>query len=73
MEKLFKKETKFQWTIDCQEILDKIKNKMATTPILVFPYWEEEFHFHVNALSISLGVVPMHPDEGPIDHPILFH
>ena len=38
MEKLLKKDTKFQWTEDCQEILDKLKNNMATLSILAFPY-----------------------------------
>ena len=36
MEKLLKKDTKFQWTTTCQESLDKLKKAMATTPILVF-------------------------------------
>ena len=37
MEKLLKKDTKFQWTNSCQESLDKLKKVMATSPILVFP------------------------------------
>ena len=37
MEKLLKKDTKFQWTTTCQESLDKLKNTMSTAPILVFP------------------------------------
>ena len=38
MERLLKKDVKFHWTKSCQEILDKLKNKMVTTPILVFPH-----------------------------------
>ena len=37
MEKMLKKYAKFQWTPSFQESLDKLKNKMATVPILVFP------------------------------------
>ena len=37
MEKILKKDVKFQWTTECQEILDKLKTAMATAPILVFP------------------------------------
>ena len=37
MEKLLKKDAKFQWTESCQESLDKLESKMATAPILVFP------------------------------------
>ena len=37
MEKLLKKDANFKWTTNFQEILDKLKTTMATTPILVFP------------------------------------
>ena len=57
MEKLLKKDAKFQWTIEFQEILDKLKTAMATVPILVFLYWKKEFHVHVDASSFMLGIV----------------
>ena len=72
MEKLLKKDTKFQWTYECQESLDKLKRKMATTPILIFPDWKKEFHVHVDASSMVLGVVLTQPEKGDIDHPIGF-
>ena len=37
MEKLLKKEAKFQWNEDCQKGLDTLKQKLVTAPILVFP------------------------------------
>jgi hypothetical protein len=45
---------------------------MVTTPILVFPDWSREFHVHVDAYSIALGVVLAQPGEGEIDHPLAF-
>ena len=36
MENLLKKNVKFQWTEIYKESLDTLKNKMDTTPILVF-------------------------------------
>jgi hypothetical protein len=39
-------------------------------PILVFPYWKKEFHVHIDASSIVLGVVLAQPGEGYLDHPI---
>ena len=72
MEKLLKTNTKFQWIDECQVILDKLKNKMATAPILVFLDWKKEFHVHVDASFVALGVVLMQPGEGEIDHPIAF-
>ena len=55
-----------------QEILDKLKNKMAIVPILVFPDWKKEFHVHVDVPSVPLGIVLTQPREGALDHPISF-
>jgi hypothetical protein len=40
--------------------------------ILIFPYWNKEFHVHVYASSIALGELLSQPREGNIDHPIVF-
>jgi hypothetical protein len=57
MEKLLSKDSKFQWNEDCQQGLDTLKEKMVTTPILVFQDWEKTFHVHVYASTISLGAI----------------
>jgi hypothetical protein len=72
MEKLLKKEAKFQWNEDCQKGLDVLKQKLVTVPILVFPDWKKEFHIHVDASSIVLGAVLAQPGEGELDHLISF-
>jgi hypothetical protein len=72
MDKLIRKDTKFQWNEDYQNGLDTLKEKMVTTPILVFPYWEKTFHVHVDALAIALGVILEQPKTGELDHPIAF-
>jgi hypothetical protein len=66
MEKLLKKEAKFQWNEDCQKGLDVLKQKLVTVPILVFPDWKKEFHVHVDASSISLNAVLAHLGEGEV-------
>ena len=38
-----------------------LKAKMASAPILVFPDWNKEFHVHVDASSVALGVVLEQP------------
>ena len=73
MEKLLNKDVKFQWTEQCQEILDVPKNKMVTTPILNLPNWKKEFHVHVDVSSIALHIVLAQPDNGSINHPISFN
>jgi len=45
---------------------------MVTAPILVFSDWKKEFHMHVDASCIALGVVLTQAGEGELDHPITF-
>jgi hypothetical protein len=72
MEKILKKDCQFSWTEECQQRFNTLKQKMVTAPILFFPDWSKEFHVHVNASSISLGVVLAKPREGNIDHLLAF-
>jgi hypothetical protein len=69
---MLKKDTIFQWNEDCQQGLDTLKQKMVTTPILVFPDWEKTFHVHVDASSITLGAILAQLGAGDLDHPIAF-
>ena len=57
MEKLLKKDALFEWSNGCLGSFYTLKIKMDTTPILVFLDWAKEFHVHVDAWSIMLGVV----------------
>ncbi len=45
---------------------------MVTAPILVFLYWKKEFHVHVDASCIALGVVLTQAGEGEMDNRIAF-
>jgi hypothetical protein len=45
---------------------------MVTTPILVYTYWENTFHVHIDASSISLGSYLVQPGARDLDHPIAF-
>jgi hypothetical protein len=72
MENLLKKDCQFGWTKECQQSFDTLKQKMVTTPILVFLDWSKEFHMHVDASSIKLGAILAQPGEGDIDHPLSF-
>jgi len=72
MEKLLKKDATFCWVEECHRSLDVLNEKMVTTPILVFSDWKKEFHVHVDASRIALGVVLTQAGEGEMDHPIAF-
>ena len=69
---MFNNDDKYQWDEQCQKSLDVHKQNMVSTLILVFPDWRKEFHAHVSASSIALGVVITQPGKGYIDHPIAF-
>jgi hypothetical protein len=72
MEKILKKEFQFDWTEECQQSFDTLKHKMVIAPILVFPDWSKEFYMHVDASSITLGVVLAQRGTRDIDHPLAF-
>jgi hypothetical protein len=72
MEKILMKDCQFQWSEECQQSFDRVKQKMVTAPIVVFPNWSKEFHVHVDASSIALGVVFAQPVARDIDHPLAF-
>jgi hypothetical protein len=57
LENLLCKDTKYEWTSKCQQALGTLKEKLAISPILVFPDWSKFFHVHIDASSISLGVI----------------
>jgi hypothetical protein len=57
MENLLKKSELFQWTPECDRAFEILKENISTTPILIFPNWEKEFHVHVDASGISSGAI----------------
>jgi hypothetical protein len=70
MEKLLRKDNNFQWNEDFHRGLDTLKEKMVIAPIVVFPYWENTFHVHVDASAITLGAIMAQPRAGELDHPL---
>jgi hypothetical protein len=72
MDNFLRKYNKFPWNDDCQQGLDTLKAKMVTTPILVFPDWENTFHVHVDTSAIAHEAIMVQPSVGEFDHPIAF-
>jgi hypothetical protein len=70
LEKLLNNSEAFRWAVECDKAFDIIKEKISTTPILIYPNWEIEFHVHVDASGISLGAILVQLGEGNMDHPI---
>ena len=72
LEKLLKKYESFKWQPGCDQAFDTLKEKLRTTPILVYPNWKVEFHMHIDASGIDLGEILTQHGEGNLDHPIYF-
>lgn len=72
LEDLLRKDGPFIWTQVWQDAFDTLKEKLASTPILVFLDYKIPFHVHVDVSRTTIGVVLAQLDEGKIDHPIYF-
>ena len=72
MENLLKMDVTFCWNEDCKKSLDVLKENMVTMSTLVFPDWKKEFHVHVDASCIALGVVLTQVGGEGFDHSIAF-
>lgn len=72
MDKLSKKIEAFMWTETCQATLNKLKEKLVSSPILVYPDWNKNFHVFIDASGIAIGAVLAQPRERNMDHPIYF-
>jgi hypothetical protein len=72
MENILKNSEVFQWTPKCDKAFNILKTNLSTTPILIFPNWENEFHVHVDASGIALGAILAQPGDGAMDHHIYF-
>lgn len=53
--KLLSKDIGFQWTTNCQNAFEKLKEKLFVAPILREPNWSFPFHISTDALDIAIG------------------
>jgi hypothetical protein len=72
METILKKAEVFQCSLEFDKEFETLKEKLNTTPIWIFPNWENEFHVHVDASCIALGAILTQLGDGAMDHPIYF-
>ena len=55
--RLTKKSVKFEWTEECQEAFNLLKQKLATAPVLAFPNPEHRFVLYTDASAHSIGAI----------------
>ncbi len=55
--KLMKKTKQFMWVSECQTTWELIKQKYIKTLILITLNWDVEFHVHIDASMLTIGVM----------------
>ena len=62
---LTKKETKFEWTLQCKEALDRLISMVTAGPVLWHPDPTRQYELYTDASSYAIGaVLVQHDDEG---------
>ncbi|KAL3691906.1 hypothetical protein R1sor_005557 [Riccia sorocarpa] len=62
----------FNWTSQCQEAFELLKEKLSQGPILRPSNWNMIFHVHTDASGVAVGAVLAQPQDPKIDLPIYF-
>ncbi|KAH0765074.1 hypothetical protein KY285_000945 [Solanum tuberosum] len=57
--KLTHKETKFQWSDECERSFQELRNKLTSTPVLVLPEGTKGYAVYCDASGVVLGCVLM--------------
>ena len=59
MTELFKKDTKFKWTEECEASFQELKKHLTTAPVLILPDIHKDFQVYCDASRLGLGGVLM--------------
>ena len=59
MMELLKKDTKFNWTEDCEASFQELKKRLVSAPLLILPDQHKDFQVYCDASRRGLGVVLM--------------
>ena len=70
--KLLKKNCKFQWSLECQNSFEKIIYALKHPPVLIYPDFEKQFILETDASIIGLGAVLAQKDSLGINRPIAY-
>ena len=58
-----KKKREVQWTSECQEAFETLKEHCCTTPVLAYADYKRPFRLHTDASDLGLGAVLYQQDE----------
>ena len=69
---LLKKDQQFNWTPECQQAFDTLKQHFTEEPVLMMPDQTKPFEIKTDALKYAMGAVLTQLDSNRDRHPILF-
>ena len=47
----------YDWTDECEQSFQKLRNTLMEAPILRAPDWNKIFHVHIDASNFAIGCV----------------
>lgn len=72
LNRLTRKDVKFQWSQECDKAFDEILNKLITKPILAYPNFDKKFIISTDASNVGIGAVLSQLDENKFERPIYY-
>ena len=63
---------KFEWTNDCQEAFDNLRQKLVSAPILAFPDYTKSFILDTDASDTGMGAVLSQVESGGTERVIAY-
>ena len=69
---LLKKQTKFDWSQECEHAFMEIKDLLTKAPVLVSPNYTKPFKIMVDACKQGMGAVISQVGDDSLEHPISF-
>ena len=62
----------FEWTDECEQSFQKLKDALILAPILKSPDWDQIFHVHIDASAFAIGCILAQPGEHNMDFSISY-
>ena len=69
---LLQKNTKFQWTDQCNNVFNNIKELLMNSPVLVSPDFQKQFKLAVDASDVGIGAILCQEGDDGIDRVVCF-
>lgn len=69
---LLQKDQPYVWGKDQQKAFETIKQKLITSPVLIYPDFNKPFRLYTDASGIALGAVLQQKAEDGKEHPVAF-